>query len=58
MIFPWKNYQHAIWSAFFEIASKDFNKWFKIKKVSTGRWKSGTTFLVDRLLGKELYILA
>ena len=45
------------WSAIAEAARREFNDRLKTAKVSTGRWHTGTN-LVDRLLGKELCILA
>lgn len=47
----------ATWSIISEAARTDFNLRLKANNLSTGRWKSGTT-LVDRLLGKELCVLA
>ena len=47
----------AIWSGIADIARREFNDRLKGAKVSTGRWHSGTN-LVDRLLGKELCVLA
>ena len=40
-----------------EIARREFNDRLKAAKVTTGRWHTGTN-LVDRLLGKELCVLA
>jgi hypothetical protein len=45
------------WSGISEIARREFNDRLKAAKIPTGRWHSGTN-LVDRLLGKELCILA
>ena len=45
------------WSAIADIARREFNDRLKTAKVLTGRWHSGTN-LVDRLLGKELCVLA
>ena len=45
------------WSAIADSARREFNDRLKAAKVSVGRWHSGTN-LVDRLLGKELCILA
>jgi hypothetical protein len=45
------------WTVISEAARRDFNERLKAQKQSTGRWKAGKT-LVDRLLGKELCILA
>ena len=47
----------SAWSAIAETARKDFNARLKEKKLTTGRWKSPQT-LVDRMLGKELCVLA
>ena len=47
----------AVWSGIADIARREFNDRLKVAKVSTGRWHSGTN-LVDRLLGKELCVLA
>lgn len=47
----------STWSAISETARKDFNQRLKSKKITTGRWKTGRN-LLDRLLGKELCILA
>ena len=46
-----------IWSGIADIARREFNDRLKAAKVSTGRWHTGTN-LVDRLLGKELCVLA
>jgi hypothetical protein len=46
-----------VWSGIADIARREFNDRLKIAKVSTGRWHTGTN-LVDRLLGKELCVLA
>jgi Protein of unknown function (DUF3780) len=46
-----------VWSAIADIARREFNDRLKIAKVLTGRWHTGTN-LVDRLLGKELCVLA
>lgn len=40
-----------------DIARREFNDRLKTAKVTTGRWHTGTNF-VDRLLGKELCVLA
>jgi len=45
------------WAAIAETARTDFNERLKAKKIATGRWKTGPN-LVDRLLGKELCVLA
>jgi hypothetical protein len=46
-----------IWSAIADAARREFNERLKAAKVRTGRWHSGDN-LVDRLLGKELCVLA
>jgi hypothetical protein len=46
-----------VWSAIADTARREFNDRLKVAKVTTGRWHSGTN-LVDRLLGKELCVLA
>jgi len=46
-----------VWSAIADIARREFNDRLKSAKVLTGRWHTGTN-LVDRLLGKELCVLA
>jgi len=46
-----------VWSAIADIARREFNDRLKAAKVLTGRWHTGTN-LVDRLLGKELCVLA
>jgi len=45
------------WSAIADIARREFNDRLKAAGVLTGRWHTGTN-LVDRLLGKELCVLA
>jgi hypothetical protein len=47
----------ATWSAIADGARRDFNDRLKAVKVRTGRWHTGTN-LVERLLGKELCVLA
>lgn len=47
----------SVWSAIAEIARREFNDRLKAAKLLTGRWHTGTN-LVDRLLGKELCVLA
>jgi hypothetical protein len=47
----------AAWSAIAETARREFNERLKAAKLSTGRWRTGAN-LVDRLLGKELCVLA
>ena len=49
--------QRPIWSAIADIARREFNDRLKVAGVLTGRWHTGTN-LVDRLLGKELCVLA
>lgn len=49
--------RRAVWSAIADIARREFNHRLKGAKVLTGRWHTGTN-LVDRLLGKELCVLA
>jgi hypothetical protein len=49
--------RRPIWSAIADIARSEFNDRLKTAHVLTGRWHTGTT-LVDRLLGKELCVLA
>lgn len=46
-----------IWSAIADIARREFNDRLKAARLLTGRWHTGTN-LVDRLLGKELCVLA
>jgi hypothetical protein len=48
--------RHA-WSGIADIARREFNDRLKMAKVFTGRWHTGTN-LVERLLGKELCVLA
>jgi len=47
----------STWSAIADIARREFNDRLKAVKILTGRWHTGTN-LVDRLLGKELCVLA
>lgn len=49
--------KHSAWSAIADIARREFNNRLKAAKLQTGRWHSGTN-LVDRLLGRELCVLA
>jgi hypothetical protein len=49
--------KRPIWSAIADIARREFNDRLKAAKIPTGRWHTGTN-LVDRLLGKELCVLA
>jgi Protein of unknown function (DUF3780) len=49
--------KRSVWSAIAHIARREFNDRLKAANVLTGRWHTGTN-LVDRLLGKELCVLA
>lgn len=49
--------ERRVWSAISDISRREFNARLKAAKVLTGRWHSGTN-LVERLLGKELCVLA
>ena len=49
--------RRPIWSAIADYARREFNTRLKTAKISTGRWHTGTN-LMDRLLGKELCVLA
>src|SRR5690242_6281243 len=49
--------ERSVWSAIADIARREFNDRLKTAKLPTGRWHAGTN-LVDRLLGKELCVLA
>jgi len=49
--------KRTTWSAIADIARREFNDRLKAAKILTGRWHTGTN-LVDRLLGKELCVLA
>lgn len=49
--------KRPVWSGIADIARREFNDRLKVAKVLTGRWHTGTN-LVDRLLGKELCVLA
>lgn len=46
-----------VWSGISDIARREFNDRLKAAKVAAGRWHAGTN-LVERLLGKELCVLA
>lgn len=46
-----------VWSAIAETARREFNERLKTAKIPTGRWHTGAN-LIDRLLGKELCVLA
>ena len=47
----------TVWSGIADIARREFNDRLKAAKVPASRWHTGTN-LVDRLLGKELCVLA
>lgn len=47
----------SVWSGIADIARREFNDRLKTAKTLTGRWHTGTN-LVERLLGKELCVLA
>jgi hypothetical protein len=47
----------SVWSGIADTARREFNDRLRAAKVATGRWHAGTN-LVDRLLGKELCVLA
>jgi hypothetical protein len=49
--------QRPIWSGIADTARREFNDRLKAARVLVGRWHSGTN-LVERLLGKELCVLA
>jgi len=49
--------KRPVWSAISDPARRKFNARLKAAKVRVGRWHAGTN-LVDRLLGKELCVLA
>ena len=49
--------RRPVWSAIADIARREFNTRLKATNVRVGRWHTGTN-LVDRLLGKELCVLA
>lgn len=49
--------KRSVWSAISDTARREFNDRLKTAKITTGRWHTGTN-LVDRLLGKELCVLA
>jgi hypothetical protein len=46
-----------VWAAIADVARRELNNRLKAAKVLTGRWHTGSN-LVDRLLGRELCILA
>lgn len=47
----------TVWAGIADIARREFNDRLKAAHVPTGRWHPGSN-LVDRLLGKELCVLA
>ncbi len=49
--------KRPVWSAIAEPARREFNPRLKAARVRVGRWHTGAN-LVDRLLGKELCVLA
>jgi hypothetical protein len=49
--------KRPVWSAIADSARREFNERLKAVKIPTGRWHTGTN-MVDRLLGKELCVLA
>ncbi|MBI4509953.1 MAG: DUF3780 domain-containing protein [Deltaproteobacteria bacterium] len=49
--------RRSVWSGIADITRREFNGRLKAAKVLTSRWHTGTN-LVDRLLGKELCVLA
>lgn len=49
--------ERRVWSGIADTARREFNKRLKSAKTPTGRWRVGPN-LVDRLLGKELCVLA
>lgn len=49
--------KRSIWSAIADSARREFNERLKAARILTGRWHTGTN-MVDRLLGKELCVLA
>jgi hypothetical protein len=49
--------KRPVWSAIADSARREFNARLKAAKVRVGRWHIGAN-LVDRLLGKELCVLA
>ena len=49
--------QRRVWSGIADTARREFNDRLKAANVLTGRWHTGTN-LVERLLGKELCVLA
>ena len=49
--------ERRVWSKIADTARRDFNERLKAAKLRTGRWHGGTN-LVERLLGRELCVLA
>jgi len=49
--------KRPVWSAIADTARQEFNDRLKGAKIPAGRWHTGTN-LVERLLGKELCVLA
>jgi hypothetical protein len=49
--------KRPVWSAIADPARSEFNSRLKAAKIRVSRWHTGTN-LVDRLLGKELCVLA
>jgi hypothetical protein len=49
--------RRGVWSGIADCARREFNERLKLVKLTTSRWHTGTNF-VDRLLGKELCVLA
>ena len=49
--------KRPVWSGIADSARREFNDRLKAANIPTGRWHTGTN-LVDRLLGKELCVLA
>lgn len=47
----------GIWAGISEAARREFNGRLKAQRITAGRWKVGSN-LIDRLLGKELCVLA
>lgn len=47
----------TVWAAIAETARREFNDRLKSAKMPTSRWRTGKN-LVDRLLGKEICVLA
>jgi hypothetical protein len=47
----------STWAGIADISRREFNDRLKVAKITTGRWHTGTN-LIDRLLGKELCVLA